>query len=150
MSYIVHSLTLPEGGALGIGRLPSHDDIPSLKAWKPNVVLTMTMQSELAGLDLATAFGAQWYHMPIPDFGAPDALRQAQWQTLSPKLHTILNAGGRVFAHCYGGKGRSGMVLLRLMVEHGLDPYRALQDLRKIRPGAVETEAQRLWAVSPE
>jgi len=56
---------------------------------------------------------------------------------------------GKVFAHCYGGKGRSGMVLLRLMVERGLDPDQALQDLRRVRPGAVETQAQWLWAISP-
>lgn len=149
MTYKVHTLTLSDGSSLGIGPLPSPYDIPSLKAWNPSAVITMTTQSELAGLDLAAAFGDQWYHMPIPDFGAPDAIREAQWQCLSPKLHKILDAGGKVFAHCYGGKGRSGMVLLRLMVERGLDPDQALQVLRVLRPGAVETEAQRIWAISP-
>lgn len=150
MSYTIHTLTLPDGGALGIGPLPTPNDIPILKAWNPNAVITMTTQSELGDLDLVPAFGSQWYHMPIPDFGAPDAIRQAQWQSLSPKLHDIMDRGGKIFAHCFGGKGRSGMVLLRLMVERGLDPEHALHQLREVRPGAVETEAQRLWAVNPD
>ncbi len=149
MSYEIHTLTFPNRGALGIGPLPTQNDIPSLQAWGASAVVTMTTQDELGDLDLAAAFGPAWFHMPIPDFGAPDAIRQAQWQSLSPKLHAILDASGKVFAHCYGGKGRSGMVLLRLMVERGLDPDQALQDLRRVRPGAVETQAQWLWAISP-
>jgi len=149
MTYRIHTLTLPDDSTLGIGPRPNQGDIPSLMAWKPDAVLTLTTQNELAGLDLAGVFGAQWFHLPILDFGTPEAVGQARWQSLSPKLHAILDAGGRVFAHCYGGKGRSGMVLLRLMVERGLDPDQALQHLRAVRPGAVETEAQRLWAITP-
>lgn len=41
------------------------------------------------------------------------------------------------------------MMLLRLMVEMGEDPDKALARLRHARPCAVETEAQMLWATQP-
>ena len=45
---------------------------------------------------------------------------------------------------------RSGMIALRLMVERGADPDEALKRLRAVRPGAVETDEQRLWAQKRE
>ncbi len=54
--------------------------------------------------------------------------------------------GGRVLVHCMGGCGRSGMALLRLMVESGEPADRALARLRAVRPCAVETPEQLAWA----
>jgi protein-tyrosine phosphatase len=59
-----------------------------------------------------------------------------------------LRSGGRVLVHCFGGCGRSGMAALRLMVAAGEGPESALHRLRASRACAVETEAQRLWAVA--
>ncbi|MBR9844091.1 MAG: protein phosphatase, partial [Rhodobacteraceae bacterium] len=50
--------------------------------------------------------------------------------------------------HCFGGCGRSGMAIMRLLVEMGEEPEAALARLRAVRPCAVETEAQRLWAAN--
>ncbi|MDH5531227.1 MAG: protein phosphatase, partial [Paracoccaceae bacterium] len=44
------------------------------------------------------------------------------------------------------GCGRSGMAVLRLMVEAGEPVDVALIRLRKVRPCAVETDAQLAWA----
>ena len=38
------------------------------------------------------------------------------------------------------------MIAMRLMVEAGETPDDALQRLRAVRRGAVETEEQRVWA----
>lgn len=145
MAYIVHTLMLESGARLGIGPLPSEADIAALQDWQPGAVVSMTTSAEMRGLGLGAAFGPIWHHFPIADFGAPRD--QAAWDALSPKLHAVLDGGGGVFAHCYGGKGRSGLVLLRLMVERGFDPDEALASLRAVRPGAVENEAQRQWAI---
>ena len=61
-----------------------------------------------------------------------------------------VNNGDRILIHCRGGCGRSGMIVLRIMIEFGEDPEEALERLRKIRPCAVETEAQENWAKSPK
>lgn len=148
MSYEIHTVTLANGARLGIAARPSQQDLPILQAWAPDAVLSMLPNEEMHGLDLAATFGAKWHHLPITDFGAPNPEIQQLWHALSPKLHDILDAKGAVFAHCVAGRGRSGLILLRLMVERGQNPDAALQALRAIRPGAVETEAQRKWAVT--
>jgi hypothetical protein len=40
------------------------------------------------------------------------------------------------------------MIVLRIMVEFGENPDKALQRLRRIRPCAVETKDQENWARS--
>ena len=65
---------------------------------------------------------------------------------ISQTLHRVLNDGGRVIVHCRGGCGRTGMAVLRLMVEAGEDGENALARLRTVRTCAVETIQQKEWA----
>ncbi len=144
-------------GRLGICPLPGRGgdyagDLAALLAWSPSLVLTMTEGAELdragAGAlpgDLARA-GIGWHHLPIPDFNAPPAATAARWPAASRAARDALARGGGVLAHCHGGCGRSGMAVLRLMVELGEAPDAALLRLREVRPCAVETDAQLAWA----
>ena len=155
MVFRIEEISLDGGARLGISPLPGRwgeglADISSILKWGADIVVSMTEQSEMErhnmgdlGAVLEQA-GCQWCHFPIRDFGAPSP--EADWQGLAPKLHAVLDEGGAVLAHCYGGQGRSGMVLLRLLVERGVAPLAALNLLRSIRPGAVETDAQFDWA----
>ncbi len=127
-------------------------DLATLLAWRPALVLTMTSKLELATKgagtlphDLAAA-GVTWRHLPVPDFGTPKPDTAALWPAASAEARASLAAGGRVLAHCMGGCGRSGMAVLRLLVEAGEAPEAALQRLRAARPCAVETKAQARWA----
>lgn len=144
-------------GVLGISALPGRSgfyqrDLNAILSWGANLVLTMTTAEELSygdamglGTDLGAA-GVLWHHLPIPDMGAPPPPTEAAWPEASSAAHDILRGGGRVLAHCYGGCGRSGMALLRLMVETGEEAGAALRRLRHVRPCAVETDAQFDWA----
>ncbi|MEX0969706.1 MAG: protein phosphatase [Paracoccaceae bacterium] len=155
MTFAIAELAAPRGGTLGICPLPGRfgtalDDLAVLRAWQPDIVVSMTELAEmerhivadLGGLLAQSGIG--WAHFPIRDFGTPAF--GAAWNDLSARLHKVLDGGGRVLAHCYGGQGRSGMVLLGLMVERGMAADAALAALRKVRPGAVETVAQQAWA----
>ncbi|NOX72089.1 MAG: protein phosphatase [Alphaproteobacteria bacterium] len=155
MAFRIETLTLENGARLGISPLPGRfgaglADLSTIAKWAPDVVVSMTgiaemerhNMSDLGGL--LAQFGIDWQHFPIRDFGAPQGM--ANWPALSKKLHKVLDQGGAVLAHCYGGHGRSGMVLLRLMVERGMNARTALDQLRAVRPGAVETDAQFAWA----
>jgi len=95
---------------------------------------------------ILTSDGITWAHFPVRDFEVPG--RDAEWAGLSQKLHTILDFNGKVLVHCYGGKGRSGMVLTRLLVERGDLAGIALQKIRNVRKGAVETGEQEIWGAS--
>lgn len=142
-------------GRLGIARLPGRSgdlagDAQAIAAWGARMVLSMTEPDEMAargaaGLAEALAFhGIGHAAFPIPDFGTPAA--DADWASLSRDLHKRLAAGEAILLHCMGGKGRSGMVAMRLLVEQGMAPIDALAQVRHARPGAVETEAQAAWA----
>ncbi|SMX43320.1 dual specificity protein phosphatase family protein [Octadecabacter ascidiaceicola] len=138
------------------GRSGSYErDLSAVMHWGPELVLTMTTQSELDrmgatnfGNDLA-AVGIQWRHLPIVDFGAPDGDIEAKWPEVSALCARVFAQGGKILVHCFGGCGRSGMAALRLMVETGETLDVALERLRQTRPCAVETEDQRTWAAKP-
>jgi len=91
------------------------------------------------------AIGISHRHFPIQDFDAP-AMDDPRWPPLSADIHEALTDGSAVLLHCMGGKGRSGMVAMRLLIEAGIAPEHALATIRAARPGAVETPEQEAWA----
>ena len=146
-------------GRIGICPLPGRTgdyagDMGILFGWRPDIVLTLVSEIEIeagGAESLAPdlrARGISWWHLPITDFRTPCNGTEALWPAFSAEARAVLAGGGRVLAHCYGGCGRSGMALMRLMVESGEDPQAALSRLRKARPCAVETVAQAGWAAS--
>ncbi|MCR9149340.1 MAG: protein phosphatase [Rhodobacteraceae bacterium] len=155
MAFGIATLTLEGGARIGVCRLPGRggralEDLAAIRAWAPGIVVSLTEPAEMARHnmgDLAGLLardGIAHASFPIRDFGVPRGM--AGWPALSARLHAVLDAGGAVLVHCYGGQGRSGMLVLRLMVERGRNPDAALADLRAVRPGAVETPAQEAWA----
>ncbi|MGH1576557.1 protein-tyrosine phosphatase family protein [Planktotalea sp.] len=155
---IIHALRVADG-SLAICQMPGRegnyeDDLDFIREWKPSLVITMTTRGELAdagaetlGADIQES-GARWLHLPIKDFGIPDSDFMATWPDSRDAALSALRGRGRVLIHCKGGCGRSGMLALRLMVEAGEDAVEALLRLRKLRPCAVETDAQLRWAVT--
>lgn len=138
-------------GRLGICPLPGAADMGRLRGWGPDLVLTMVSQPELPDwLPRGLAeHGVAWRHLPIMDFGAPEGATAALWPEAAAQAHAVLTRGGRVLVHCRAGCGRSGMAVLRLLVEAGEAPEAALERLRAVRPCAVETQAQYEWASIP-
>ncbi|MCA3626229.1 MAG: tyrosine-protein phosphatase [Methylobacterium sp.] len=154
--FAIAEIELAGGGRLGLARLPGRTgqlaaDVEAIALWGANLVVSMTEAAEMtrhgAGeLPQALAqHGIPHHHFAVPDFGAP-AESDARWKPLSEVLRLNLRKGGSVLLHCMGGKGRSGMVAMRVLAEHGTPPETALEIVRKARPGAVETDAQAAWA----
>ena len=153
LEFVIHKLALA-GGEIAITPMPGrtrhyYTDWLRLLDWRPDLVLTMTTQSELErkgagtlGADLRNE-GIGWLHLPVPDFGVPVNL---DWPVVRDQTLGVLPGGGRVLVHCFGGCGRSGMMVLRLMIAAGEAPDAALQRLRAVRPCAVETDQQMAWA----
>ncbi len=151
--FDIYSLTAG-GGTLAIAPMPGrtghyHTDWLRLLDWRPALVITMTERAELEckgastlGRDLNNE-GIDWLHFPVPDFGTPAG---QDWPAVRDRALAVLAKGDRVLVHCYGGCGRSGMMVLRLMIAAGEEADEALARLRDIRPCAVETEAQMVWA----
>ena len=155
-AFIIHALPVA-GGILALSPIPGRygdyaGDMEHIHDWRPAMILSMTTMREMEDLGAGqlgpqlVAQGARWVHLPIRDFGAPDEDVQRRWPEASALALRALKGGGRVLVHCRGGCGRSGMVVLRLMIEAGEKPMEALSRLRMVRPCAVETAGQMNWA----
>lgn len=154
--FVIHALSVA-GGILAIAPLPGvhgdyAQDIAHLRDWKPALVISMTTLPEMVsyhaeglGADMQGS-GSRWVHLPVEDYDIPDAEQNTLWPEISKTAIAALRGGGRVLVHCRGGCGRSGMAALRLMIDAGEAPEAALLRLRSVRPCAVETDAQLIWA----
>jgi len=158
MAFSIAQIDLDSGGRLGISPLPGRNNAPmadlaTIARWGADIVVSMTTMAEMARFgmeDLANELALMdiaHAHFPIADFNAPPP--DAPWVALSARLHATLDRGGAVLLHCMAGRGRSGMVALRLMIERGHAPDDALARLRVARPGAVETAGQMEWGTAP-
>ncbi|WP_372884679.1 protein phosphatase [Shimia sp.] len=143
-------------GRLGICPAPGRfgdyrGDLGAILGWRPDLVLSMTEPQELARINaggLCAALGAAavaHIELPVRDFGAPQGETLQRWPAASRLARCRLGEGGRVLVHCYGGCGRSGMAILRILVEMGEAGPAALARLRAVRACAVETDEQRRW-----
>ncbi|TVQ28467.1 MAG: hypothetical protein EA383_00470 [Spirochaetaceae bacterium] len=83
--------------------------------------------------ETARTRGAQCGHtrFAIPDMGvcSEDRLRD-----IHAAIDSALQAGETVYVHCWGGHGRTGLVIGTWLVSHGLaDPTAAVETLRTLR-----------------
>lgn len=154
--FIIHALQVSDG-ILAMAPMPGRgghyaEDIAHLRDWKPALVVSMVTLPELAAQGAGTLpgdvqdMGTRYIQVPVPDMETPGPEGEEAWHVASNAALSALQGGGRVLIHCMGGCGRSGMAVLRLMIEAGEAPEAALARLRAIRPCAVETEAQLDWA----
>ena len=84
----------------------------------------------------------EWLHLPIADRSVPDNAFEEAWIEVGERLRDRLRAGFNVLVHCMGGLGRAGTIASRLLVELGWHPGDAIREVRKVRPGAIETDDQ--------
>jgi len=95
--------------------------------------------------DAAARHGLTLTFLPIPDFGIPDAGAMARWRGLSPDLHSRIAIDGAAAVCCQAGAGRSGLIATLVLIEQGIDAAKALSEVRRHHPQAVETAGQERW-----
>lgn len=131
-------------------------DLDMIEDWNAAAVVTLLEEHELASLgvkDIGDAVEERhmtWYNMPIRDVSTPDERFEISWQTTGEDLRAILRDGFNVLVHCKGGLGRAGMVAARLLIDLGMEAAAAIEAVRKVRPGAIETTAQLNYVMRAE
>ena len=129
-------------------------DLDAIAAWGAVAVVTLVEPHELEALQVpemgreVRARHMEWFHLPIRDVSTPTPAFESAWQQVGPRLHRWLRAGCNVFVHCKGGLGRAGTIASRLLIELGMPPRGAIDAIRKVRPGALETHEQEAYALA--
>lgn len=125
-------------------------DMEALEAFGTTLLVTLMEPAELvlAGVpapDLQAAArsrGIAWLHLPIADFQSPDHTFEMAWKDAFASIEKTLESGRNIVLHCRGGRGRSGMIAARLLVEFGMTPDKAIDVVRSANPLAMETATQ--------
>ena len=115
---------------------PMPGDAERLKALGVGAVLTLT---EAPPLPEFSAAGLTVRHEPIVDFAAPDVETLARCVAFA---EAGMAKGGAVVVHCHAGYGRTGTVLAATLVAEGLSAESAIERVRRLRPGSLETREQ--------
>ena len=128
-------------------------DMDAIDNWEADAVLSLIEDHEFDMLRVpqlgqaVQSRGIEWFHFPISDMDVPAPEAMAGWATLSPRLHGIIERGGRVIIHCRGGLGRAGTIAALIKSERGLSAAKAIGNVRNARPGAIETSEQGQWII---
>jgi protein-tyrosine phosphatase len=123
-------------------------DLDAIRDWGAAAVVTLLEPQEMKLLNVER-LGAEvlsrhmeWFHLPIVDVSIPDAPFEKGWHSAGERLRSLLRSGRDVLVHCRGGLGRAGMIAARLLVELGVDQRTAIDGVRAVRPGAIQTRGQ--------
>jgi ADP-ribosyl-[dinitrogen reductase] hydrolase len=125
-------------------------DLDAIREWGAEVVVSLVEHRELELLEVVpmpeavARRGMEWVHLPIADVRVPNQEFEAKWVDSGRDLRDRLRSGGSILIHCRGGLGRTGTIAARLLVELGMDAKGAIDAVRRVRPGAIETREQEL------
>ena len=129
-------------------------DLDAIRNWGASAIVTLIEPKELTLLRVER-LGEEvlrrnmlWFHLPIVDGSIPDQRFDEKWDTAGEELRSILRNGSDVLVHCRGGLGRAGTIASRLLIELGMPPKTAIERVRAVRPGAIETRAQEEYVLA--
>jgi len=126
-----------------IGGMPRPDyfgtlenNLAELKSrYKIGVIVNLT-EENLDNSTITNA-GLEYYHIPIANFTPPTMQQLLEFK----KIYETETAP--IAVHCLAGMGRTGTILATALVLEGFHPESAINNVRKKRPGSIETDEQK-------
>ena len=103
------------------------------------IVLLVTLTVEPLAPERVRHHGIEPLHIPVADFTAPT---MDQLETFVAAADARIAADQAVAIHCHAGKGRTGTFAAAYLIHQGMDPDRAIAEVRRLRPGSIETAGQ--------
>lgn len=83
--------------------------------------------------------GIMAVHVPVEDMAAPS---DRQFEVILETIRKANQSGLGAAVHCAAGRGRTGTVLAAYFVAQGLGAREAIDKVRELRPGSIETTEQ--------
>lgn len=114
--------------------------------YKCDVLVTLLREQEMEDINVPNlkhetlSRGMLWRHFPVQDKWIPKKMDGLL--DLVEYVIEQLQAGKTVVAHCNGGKGRSGTVLVATLVALGRSVDESIVILRKARDGTIRNPVQ--------
>lgn len=112
-------------------------DLAALRTVGITMLITLT-ESDFPQ-DALRRHGLRNLHLPIRDREPPTV---AQIRMLIVRMAAMLKKGEVLAVHCLAGLGRTGTVLASWLIQDGLTAQSALERIRKIEPGYVQSREQ--------
>ena len=165
----IDTIIMPTGAIVGMTHFPGRSHIDSqghnwsrdiradlldISNWGANSLVTLNQGREFDILgvpnfeNLVSEMNYNWFQLPIPDMEAPGTSFFNHWNKVGASIVKKLSSGKKIVFHCAGGLGRTGTIVANLLVEFGYSPNKAVNVVRKARPGAIETKEQESYVYS--
>lgn len=103
------------------------------------ITLVVTLTAEPLPERPFSRHGIALAHLPVRDFSAP---AEGLLDDFVSRAAAEIGRGGRVAVHCAYGLGRTGTFLAAFLVHEGRSADEAIAEVRRLRPGSIETAGQ--------
>lgn len=119
------------------GQRPLDEDLSCLRSAGIRVLVSLT--AEPIEEEALARYGIEGLHLPVEDF-TPPTLEQID--RFLREVERARLEGRGLGIHCTAGKGRTGTMVAAYLVTRGRSVADAIAEIRRLRPGSVETAAQ--------
>ncbi len=103
------------------------------------IKLLVSLTAEPIPASVLAKYEMAGLHLPVEDFTPPTLAQIDRFLTETAKAR---KEGYALGIHCTAGKGRTGTMLAAYLVSQGYTAPEAIAEVRRLRPGSVETEEQ--------
>jgi atypical dual specificity phosphatase len=103
-----------------------------------NKVLVTAMEDSLDE-DLVRTTGLEYHYFPVLPYGTPSLQQINEFIDL---VNHNRQENRPVAIHCLMGMGRTGTLLAAYLISEGMSAIDAIDEVRKKRPGSIETRGQ--------